>query len=209
MPVSTPPVADDFLAALRAATRALHAEAERSGFVRDLLAGRVTRASYALWLRNLWLAYDTLEAALAVHGAPGLADPRVMRAAALASDLAALCGPRWREDVPMLAAGRDYARAIGAARGAQLAAHAYVRYLGDLNGGRVLARVVARALGLGESALRYYAFDADAASLERDYRAALARAGATEDDTRAGAEVAASAFRHNIALSEAVLAASR
>jgi heme oxygenase len=208
MPHSAPPPADDFLAALRTATRALHADAERSGFVRELLAGRASRAAYAVWLRNLWPAYEALERALRAHGPVGLADTRVTRAPAIASDLAALCGPEWREAVPVLPAGRAYAAAIADATGARLAAHAYVRYLGDLNGGRVLARIVGRSLRLDATALRYYAFDTDAGVLEPAYRAALADAGATFGDTAAAAEEAAAAFRHNIALSEAVLAAA-
>ncbi len=206
MPFPAPPLTDDFLASLRAATRALHAEAERSGFVRELLAGRATREVYVLWLRNLWTAYATLERRLTEQGHAALADTRVMRASALAADLQTLRGPRWRDELPLLPAGRAYAAAIEQASGARLAAHAYVRYLGDLNGGRVLARVVARSLGLDAAALRFYAFDTEPAALERAYRAALIQAGGGAGAWAAAAEEAASAFRHNIALSEAVLA---
>jgi heme oxygenase len=205
MPLSAPARADDHvLASMREATRALHTEAERSGFVRELLAGRATRDGYVLWLRNLWLAYDVLERSLAAHGLAGLADPRVMRAGALAADLAVLCGPRWRDAIDVLPAGRAYAEAIEAASDARLVAHAYVRYLGDLNGGRMLARVVGRALALDDTALRYYAFAADTSALERAYRVALEDAAAGYGDTPAASDEAAKAFRHNIALSEAV-----
>jgi heme oxygenase len=216
MPNAPESVAADPLAAMRAATRALHAEAERAGFVRELLAGRATRSGYALWLRNLWPAYDALERVLAAApaGAPlaALADPRVMRAAALEQDLAALAGARWRDTLPALPAAAAYARRIGdAARTSapRIAAHAYVRYLGDLNGGRILRRIVAGSLGLDDAALRFYAFDPDPAALEASYRTALGCAGATPRDAGAAAEEAAIAFRLNIALAEAVLAATR
>jgi heme oxygenase len=214
MPNAPGGIAADPLAAMRAATRALHAEAERAGFVRELLAGRATRSGYALWLRNLWPAYDALERALAAApaGSPlaALADRRVMRAAALEQDLAALAGAQWRGTLAAVPAADAYARRIeDAARTSipRLAAHAYVRYLGDLNGGRVLRRIVSGTLGLDDAALRFYAFDADPATLEASYRAALGRAGASARDSGAAADEAAIAFRLNVELAEAVLAA--
>lgn len=206
-------VAGDPLAAMRAATRALHARAERAGFVRELLAGRATLAAYALWLRNLWPAYAALERALAAapHDSPlaALADPRVMRAPALESDLVALAGAHWRRTLPELPAGAAYAHRVEAAAragAARLAAHAYVRYLGDLNGGSVLRRLVSRTLGLENEALRFYAFDADPAALEASYRTAL-RDAAASGEPGAAADEAALAFGLNIDLANAVLAA--
>jgi heme oxygenase len=216
MPNAPEGIAADPLAAVRAATRELHAEAERAGFVRELLAGRATRSGYALWLRNLWPAYDALERALAT--APGgsplaaLADRRVMRAAQLEQDLEALAGAHWRGTLAAVPAADAYARRIrDAARTSvpRLAAHAYVRYLGDLNGGRVLRRIVSGTLGLDHTALRFYAFDADAATLEASYRAALRRTIASALDSGAAAEEATIAFRLNIEVAEAVLAAIR
>ncbi len=143
---------DAFLAALRDATHSLHTEAEKSGFVHDLLKGRATRAGYTLWLRNLQPAYEALERGLeALRDRPAfgsLAVPAVYRTAALESDLAALCGASWRASASTLAEGDAYARRIAsiASDPARLAAHAYVRYLGDLNGGQVVGRIVARSL---------------------------------------------------------------
>ena len=57
----------------------------------------------------------------------------------------------------------------------RLVAHAYVRYLGDLNGGRVLQRRVAGALQRPD-ATSFYDFGGEdgAARLAHDVRAALA-----------------------------------
>jgi heme oxygenase len=210
MPDSAALRQDDLLAAMRAGTRALHVEAERSGFVHDLLKGHATRAGYALWLRNLHPVYATMERGLdGLSGTPsfaGLAMPPVYRAAAIASDLAAVCGPAWFTQVPSLDAGAAYAARLAAVSGdpLRLAAHAYVRYLGDLNGGLVVGRLVARSLGLGTEALAFYTFSADTTVLERAYRQALAQAGEAPGDVAAAVEEAVLAFRHNIALSEAV-----
>ena len=58
--------------ALRQATAALHRQAERSGFVEQVLRGEVTRPAYALYLRNLMPAYAAMERGLERHrGTPG------------------------------------------------------------------------------------------------------------------------------------------
>lgn len=203
-------------AAMRDATHSLHARAERTGIVRELLAGRGTRHGYALLLRNLHLAYAMLEQGLESHrldtGLDRLALPAVYREAALAGDLDGLSGPDWAQRLPVLAAGERYAARIAAAAagdGAPLVAHAYVRYLGDLNGGSILRRVLGRALELDAAALRFYDFSpADAVALEAEYRTAIDAAGvALGDAARAVVDEAVEAFRLNIELSEAVAAA--
>lgn len=199
--------------ALRRRTRELHARAERSGVVRELLQGRASRAGYALLLRNLEPAYRALEAGLERHrGTPllgPLARPPLYRAAALAADLAALAGPDWPAALPLLPAGARYFDCVAAAAGGngeRLVAHAYVRYLGDLNGGRVLRPLLQRTLGLPAAALAFYDFPGlgDLEACRREFRDALDRAGAGLTDPAAVIEEAAAAFRLNIAVSEAV-----
>jgi heme oxygenase len=134
----------------------------------------------------------------------------VYRTGALESDLAALCGPSWRTAARTLPEGDAYAQRIAAVahEPARLAAHAYVRYLGDLNGGQLVGGTVARSLNLDASALAFYAFPAETAALEPAYRSALAAAGRAIGDAPPSLEEAALAFRMNIALSDAVRAAA-
>lgn len=187
--------------------------AERSGVIRGILRGQVERAAYTLLLRNLLPAYEAMEAGLERHRSSplpgGLARGEVYRAASLADDLTALAGADWREAVPVLQQGRDYAARVAAAAagdGRLLVPHAYVRYLGDLNGGQVLKRLVARALGLGGEALTFYEFPAisDLVAFRTAYRAAVDRAGQQAVQLEPLVAEAAEAFRLNIALSEAV-----
>ncbi len=140
---------------LREATRALHTEVERAGFMRQLLRGQVSRDGYAGLLRSLHPIYVELEAGLvAWSGHPGVAplfDARLFRAPALARDLVDLLGPHGANALEPSPAALHYAlrlRRLAAEAPAALAAHAYVRYLGDLSGGQMLARVVGQALGL-------------------------------------------------------------
>jgi heme oxygenase len=198
-------------AALRTRTQALHARAERSGVVRALLAGTADRAAYALLLRNLLPAYQALEAGLDRHvsALPGFARPELYRADAIATDLAALSGPDWRERLPLLPAGSRYAHRVtcaGAGDGMRLIAHAYARYLGDLSGGQVLRRRLATSLDLGSDALNFLSFPEipDVAGFKAEFRDAL---DSSCGDVTALAGIvaeAAVAFRLNIQVAEAV-----
>lgn len=198
---------------LRDRTQSLHIKAERSGVIREILRGQLSRFSYAVFLRNLLPAYQNLEDGLERHrsapGMAGVAHPPVYRAAALASDLESLVGPEWHRDLPLLPAGKRYAERIAAATngdGMRLIAHAYTRYMGDLSGGQILRRVLARSLGLGPEMLRFYDFPgiADLEAFKIDYRKAIDRAGASAGAVDGIVEEARSAFRHNIAVSLSV-----
>jgi heme oxygenase len=168
---------------LRRQTREVHAIAERTGVMRDILGGRFGRALYCALLRNLYEIYDALEPALTRHAAdPCIAPvffPAFFRRAALSADLDALSGPGWADRLDIAPAARDYRRRIAElaqARPALLVAHAYARYLGDLHGGRILRRIVADTLALGPGpGLEFYAFGAvgDLDAAVRNYRAGL------------------------------------
>jgi heme oxygenase len=201
--------------ALYLRTKALHVEAERSGIIRELLRGSATRDGYILLLRNLLPAYQAMEKGLARHiktpGLGALARYRLDRAPAIESDLVVLCGEAWHRDVPLLAAGDNYARRIAEAakgNGARLIAHAYTRYLGDLSGGLILQRLLARSLALRPSELSFYDFPKypDLAALKSAYREALDLAGRQAGDLKTVVEEGALAFTFNIDLSCAVQA---
>lgn len=198
---------------LRAQTRALHVRAEHSGIVRDLLKGQADQNGYALYLRNILPAYRELESGLdrnrSVPGVELIARRDLYRAPALESDLRALKGDAWESYLPLLPAGERYRRRIAkvaAADPARLIAYAYVRYLGDLNGGLILRKLLARALELPESALAFYDFPLidDLPAAKRSYRAAFDLAGQAIGDPTSIANEAAMAFRLNIGVSEAV-----
>lgn len=199
--------------ALRDRTQVLHTRAERTGIVNRILRGVAERSGYVLLLRNLLPAYRALEAGLERHRlAPGVrcvAEPAVYRARAIQADLETLAGEAWEQSLALLPEGERYAGRISEVAerdAAGLVAHAYVRYLGDLNGGQVLRRILARSLGLQRRELAFYDFakvpDLDA--LKAAYRRAFDRAGAELGDTAAILEEAANAFRLNIDLSRAV-----
>lgn len=215
-PDSGPPRPPSLSARLRESTRELHTRAERSGFVQGMLRGRVSREGYALFARNLLPAYEAME-----QGMERLADSPVLgplaqrsvyRAAALEADLCGLAGPSWRQSLPVLAAARLYVDRIAAVaadgNGERLLAHAYVRYMGDLNGGQVLARLLARTLGLDAATLSFYDFPGigDLGAFKARYREQIDAAADEIVDADAVVAEATEAFALNIAISDAVLA---
>jgi heme oxygenase len=155
---------------LRLETRDLHAAAERSGVMGELVRGRLGLAGYRALINNLHAIYVALESALDAHqGSAHVAPvrmPRLYRAAPLASDLQAMGGmAAVGADLADLADVADattaYVQRLAGLSEPELVAHAYVRYLGDLHGGQVLRQQVGRSLGLGAEGTRFYDFGND------------------------------------------------
>jgi heme oxygenase len=201
------------VASLYVRTRGLHLEAEQSGIIADVLRGDASRDGYILLLRNLYPAYTAMEQGLARHdrtpGLDRLSAYRFDRAGAIAADLGALCGANWTTEIPVLPAGENYARVIAQAAegdGSALIAHAYTRYLGDLSGGQIVHKLLAKSLQLRPDQLSMYAFSGfpDPATLKNEYRHALEYAGTLAVDPARVIEEGATAFSLNIALSVAV-----
>jgi heme oxygenase len=182
-------------ARLRAGTSALHTRAERTPFMAALMGGRLDRYGYCLMLRNLESVYVELERALLRHAGHAQVAPVVMpvmfRTSSLQQDLHALHGAGWALQLPLLPACTRYTdrlKHLAEADPVLLAAHVYVRYLGDLSGGQMLQRVVARGLDLapGDQGMAFLDFGApqDVAKLAGALRAGMdevARAGADEE----------------------------
>ena len=164
---------------LRSATRELHRDAERAGLMSALLRGQGDREACTRLLVNLHALYAALEPALERCGTqPGFAAfgfASLRRAPALAADLQLL--QAWPMPAPAAAMQVYVARLqrLALAQPALLVAHAYVRYLGDLNGGQVLGQRIAGALRLDAVGLRFFDFgppEAAAAAIAR-FRSAL------------------------------------
>ena len=199
---------------LKVATAQMHRRVERSTFMSRLLRGEIDCAGYVGLLHNLQALYLALEHALQRHAecaelAPVVL-PELFRGRAIEHDLRALAAP------PIAAlcdATQHYVERLGEldrrAPGL-LVAHAYVRYLGDLNGGQVLQRIVSRALGLqGRVGTAFYDFGDTAArqALATRFRAGLAALDALAPDRDAIVAEAVDAFRRHERMFEQLLPA--
>jgi len=180
---------------IKVATWVLHRRAESGGIVAAILAGRATRQALALLWRNLLPVYQALDAT-------PLGWPAIVRSTAIAADLALLAPG---EDLPLLPEAVAYADRISAADDAGQIGHAYVRYLGDLNGGRIIQRRLEMCLGPVATALAFNAYPKvdNIQEFVGLYRTNLDCAIRESEWDRVAAE-AEKAFELNIALSEAI-----
>jgi heme oxygenase len=195
---------------LRASTAVLHRRVERSAFMSRLLGGEIELAAYVALLRNLRAVYGALESALLKRSAdPAIAPvvlPELFRCQALDQDILVLAGARGQARAALKPAAAQYVarlQALDDTAPVLLVAHAYVRYLGDLNGGQALRRVVARALGLqGGTGTTFYDFGDDARrrQLIERFRDGLARVAEQTPDVDAIVAEAVSAFERHEAL---------
>jgi len=202
---------------LRYATRALHTRAERSGIMRMLLTRRIARDEYCVMLANLHAIYVALEDTLTAHArhpsiAP-IADPLVFRSEPIETDLDVLHGSAWSGDISIATAAHEYVariESIAIADVERLIAHAYVRYLGDLNGGQMLEPIVRDALGLHDaSATQFYRFDVpNTAAYARRYRAVLDCLPVTSTSADAIVDEACWAFEQHVVLFEELATSS-
>lgn len=154
--------------ALKAHTAQAHQEAETTSFMTQLLRGDLSTSEFIRLQEQSWLFYTALEAAARACNrdprAGRILDPRLERRGTLAHDLDVLHGDtRWRENVQPTPATAAYVQRFNEIAGAEdftrLLAHHYVRYLGDLSGGQIIARMMTTHYGVGEEALTFYRFD--------------------------------------------------
>lgn len=211
------PSAPGLAARLKAETRSLHTLAERSGVMADLMQGRLSLPRYCALLRNLQAIYAALEAGLDDHPADArLWRPELRRLPALEGDLDQLHHGDWRADTPLVAAAHAYVArlsTLAVTNPGLLLAHAYLRYLGDLHGGQILARLIQRQFALpaaGRGAgTAFYAFGEPALveQLKLDFRAGLDALPLQPDEADAFVAEACEAFRLHQALFDELQAA--
>lgn len=171
---------------LKAETRALHAQAERSGVMAELIRRRLPRGRYVALLANLQVIYGALEGAqqrlrpsLRMSGADF---PDLARAAALQQDLESFGGEPAEDAAAIVPAAHDYARRLATCDAPTLVAHLYVRCLGDLHGGQLLAPLVRQQYALdparGGTSFYDYGDDDAVLALRATWREQIARYGA-------------------------------
>ncbi len=180
-----------FSTRLRDETLEDHQRAERSPFITAYLAGRVPVSGYAALQGQLCFVYQALEdSARALRADPVVGpflDPRLDRVPALEADLRALMGDDWRERIEAGEAAQAHAtriRELARTWPSGVVAHHYIRYLGDLSGGRALGARARKLYHLEDEGVRFYRFDAVASPREfkDDYRRLLDAAPWSRDE---------------------------
>lgn len=150
---------------LKGLTAEEHKNAERQAFVKKLFKKELCEKDYATFLRNQHAIYDTLEAIAMMHGLFNDV-PELRRAPKILEDFQEL----WKEDEPpaLSITAVNYGKYILSIKDDvdKIMAHVYVRHMGDLSGGQMLAKCVP---GSG----RMYEFDCDIDELKSKVRSKL------------------------------------
>ena len=125
---------------LRELTAEKHHDAERTAFVKELLGGSITEERYATFLFNLHPIYHVLESFAIINGSmDGLDD--LCRANSIYEDYLEL----WKDTkppelCPTVDRYLKYIKDELAPNPDRLFAHIYVRHMGDLAGGQMIAK---------------------------------------------------------------------
>lgn len=151
---------------LKELTHEQHRNAETRPFVKVLFSGHVDPKLYATYLKNQHPMYEILEVCAMPHGLfSGL--PEIRRAPAILADFMEL----WGDDTSrprMCPVVDEYIKYILSIKDdpKKLMAHVYVRHMGDLSGGQMIAK---RVPGSG----KYYQFGDEPEKIKEAIRAKL------------------------------------
>jgi heme oxygenase len=151
---------------LKELTKENHTNAERQEFVKILFSGTINPDLYATFLYNQFPMYELLEVCAMPHGI--LNDiPEICRHKNIRKDFEELWGER-EEKPQMCPVVQKYIAYIMSIRNdpKKLMAHIYVRHMGDLAGGQMIAK---RVPGKG----LFYHFDGNQEELKDKIRAKL------------------------------------
>lgn len=166
-----------------------HSDSEGANFMEDIMRGVATKQDYIDLVAQHFFMYEALEEAaqqLSADPAHAALHPAALvRLGTLEVDLEHLLGANWRDEIRPVPASAEYAARIRevAAEGwlAGIVAHHYTRYLGDLSGGQIIAKRVARQHGFDGAGIEFYNFEAlgDLKAFKETYRDGLDSLGAS------------------------------
>lgn len=167
---------------LRSTTGRAHSAAQHSPIIGELFSGKLLKSRFAELTAQYYAIYSVLEEAGEAMKDDPVAGPFVRaelaRKAALETDLAFFLGDNWRDQIATRDATTRYTerlREVAFTSPGQFIAHHYVRYLGDLSGGQMIGKMVAKSLSLEDEGTSFYRFPeiADPDTFKNDYRAKL------------------------------------
>ena len=144
-----------------------HKNAERQEFVKELMGGKISKERYATYLYNQHPAYDVLEAFAMIHGIFDGA-PALRRAPSIYSDFEELWIKGDKERPALCPSVMEYVHYMKDIKDDRdkIMAHVYVRHMGDLSGGQMIAK---RVPGRG----RFYKFKQEHDFLKQHIRSQL------------------------------------
>ncbi len=135
---------------LKKMTRNKHSNAERSWFASLMMSGRISNEQYSVYLKQQFECYNALENRFKNISDIAPIPEQLKRATNIMNDLKELSSNI--DDLPIFKSTKEYIQYINTCKESMLYAHVYVRYLGDLKGGQMIAKQIP---GSGQ----YYKFE--------------------------------------------------
>ena len=128
---------------LKELTKQNHSNAERSWFAGRMFSGQITNPEYAIYLKQQYESYKALENRfdnINPDSEVQFPDERIKRSENIYKDLIEMDSNG--DALPILDSTSSYCSYIESCPDDLLYAHVYVRYLGDLKGGQMIAKRV-------------------------------------------------------------------
>ncbi|MCB1143627.1 MAG: biliverdin-producing heme oxygenase [Leptospiraceae bacterium] len=189
---------------LKDGTSRVHSEIEGSPFMTSFVGGKLHSSDYALYLRNLQAIYESLESKLEeLKNHPNLGRfyiPELFRTKALQLDIEYF--NKENHNFRITDATREYLNHLDLIYETNvlfLVSHLYVRYLGDLSGGQMLARILRKQFHLEEGVGdHFYRFDIkDIPGFKKNFREILNSLDLNDSEKQNLVEEAIYAFQLN------------
>jgi heme oxygenase (biliverdin-producing, ferredoxin) len=126
---------------LKDITNDKHREIEKLPLIQNMFQGTFTEPMYLHYLYELKHIYHTLETLAAEQGLFNNM-PGIQRYDLICKDIEALGGYQDRDLMPATVAYLNYLNGLNLSSPELILAHVYVRHMGDLYGGKLMARVL-------------------------------------------------------------------
>lgn len=155
----------EFMMNIRKKSSALHAAAEKSGFIKRIVDGNASKESYSEYLFNLLAVYEVLENAIEKNSdndvMKAFVTKELYRSEFIKKDLEFLLGDKLAS-MELLSSTEAFVSRMNELQKTKpelVIAHAYTRFLADLFGGRTFFSLLSDKYEIPTEGLNYYTFD--------------------------------------------------
>ncbi|MBE6053011.1 MAG: biliverdin-producing heme oxygenase [Clostridium sartagoforme] len=198
---------NNFMTDIRNKSNLLHKATENSGFTHRFLAKGANLESYTEYIYNLSLVYNAIETNLNkykdITDVKPFVTTELYRTAAINNDVKALSKDKDFEFLSSTLAYVHKLNELAEKNPKLLIAHAYVRFLADLFGGRMFYSLLKEEYNVGEEALKYYTYEdlGDIKTYVMKYHMMLANINLTEEEQNQFIIEVSNSYIYNIAIS--------